>query len=195
MTTNGTTNGPRIGTTNGVTNRATNGNGSAAAAKVNGTSAGPCPADGSMAKEQAGVKEEESAALDTSGPAKRCRFNLTPPRHFLYPAILLLIAEEPRHGYRLMDAILRLGLGAVDRPNVYRALGDLESDGLLSSWSAAPTAGSTRHVYGLTETGRETLSSWMSVLRQQRDALARVVDRYAAVPPAGAVPEPPPTEP
>ena len=32
-------------------------------------------------------------------------------------------------------------------PSVYRALADLEGDGLLRSWSASPTAGSTRHVY------------------------------------------------
>lgn len=82
------------------------------------------------------------------------------PTPFLYPALLLLLSEEPRHGYRLVDAMLRLGFGPVDRASVYRALGDLEADGLLYSWSASPTAGSTRHVYALTDEGVLALDQW-----------------------------------
>lgn len=119
------------------------------------------------------------------GPADRpdaaaahCHFTLTAPRHFLYPAILLLLAEEPRHGYRLVDPLLRFGFGPVDRPSVYRALADLESDGLLTSWEAAPTAGSTRHVYGVTDKGSVALAAWMSVLTEERHNLDRMVARF-----------------
>jgi len=113
---------------------------------------------------------------------QRCRFNLAPPRHFLYPALLLLLAEEPRHGYRLVDAVLRLGFGPVDRPSVYRALADLEADGLLESWPMdAPAGGSTRHVYGMTTSGEQQLSRWMHVLVEGRVALDHVLDRYGAV--------------
>lgn len=52
-----------------------------------------------------------------------------------------------------MDALLRLGFGPFDRPSVYRSLADLEGDGLLLSWSASPTARSTRQVYAVTEEG------------------------------------------
>lgn len=51
----------------------------------------------------------------------RCRFDVAAPRHFLYPALLLLLAEEPRRGYRLVDSLLRLGFGPVDRPSIYRS--------------------------------------------------------------------------
>ena len=97
------------------------------------------------------------------------------------PALLLLLAEEPRHGYRLVDALLRLGFGPFDRPSVYRALADLESDGLLRSWSASPTAGSTRHVYALTEDGLTALEAWMTVVDEQRARLAAVLKRYDAL--------------
>lgn len=113
-----------------------------------------------------------------AGPDRRCKFVLAPPRHFLYPAILLLLAEEPRHGYRLVDSILRFGFGPVDRPSVYRALSELEGDGLLDSWSATQTAGCTRHVYGLTDPGRETLAEWAEVLDQQRRNLEAMVRRF-----------------
>lgn len=120
----------------------------------------------------------DSRDREPAVPAPRCQATVAPPRHFLYPAILLLLAEEPRHGYRLVDPLLRFGFGPVDRPSVYRALADLENDGLLSSWDATPTAGSTRHVYGLTDEGRTALVGWMRVLADEKDNLDRMVARF-----------------
>lgn len=110
-----------------------------------------------------------------------CRFDLAPPRHFLYPAIMLLLSEQPRHGYRLVDALLSLGFGPVDRSSVYRSLGELERDGLLDSWSAEPTAGTTRHVYAPTRAGEEQLRRWMDVVERERDCLDTVLKRFDAV--------------
>lgn len=111
----------------------------------------------------------------------RCQFATAPPRQFLYPALLLLLAEEPRHGYRLVDALLRLGFGPFDRPSVYRALADLEADGLLRSWSASPTAGSMRHVYAVTDEGFAALAGWMTVVEIEQSSLTAVLKRYDAV--------------
>lgn len=111
----------------------------------------------------------------------RCRFDIAAPRHFLYPSLLLLLAEQPRHGYRLVDSLLRLGFGPVDRPSIYRTLADLESDGLLHSWEASPTAGSTRQVYGVTPAGHRMLGVWMDVIAEERDALDAVLKRYDIV--------------
>lgn len=108
----------------------------------------------------------------------RCRFDIAAPRHFLYPSLLLLLAEEPRHGYRLLDSVLRLGFGPVDRPSIYRALGELEADGLLHSWEASSTAGSARHVYGVTQAGVRQLSAWMDIVADERAALDAVLKRY-----------------
>lgn len=116
------------------------------------------------------------------GPANcRCQFSTAPPRQFVYPALLLLLAEEPRHGYRLVDALLRLGFGPFDRPGVYRALADLERDGLLRSWSASPTAGSKRHVYALTGDGFAALAHWMTVVEDEQASLSAVLKRYDAI--------------
>lgn len=113
----------------------------------------------------------------------RCRFEVAAPRHFLYPALLLLLAEEPRHGYRLVDAVLRLGFGPVDRPSVYRCLNELERDGLLRKWAASPAAGSVRQVYAVTAAGHRQLSAWMDAVVEERDALDRVLKRYDSLPP------------
>ncbi len=116
-------------------------------------------------------------------PQGRCRFDLAAPRHFLYPALLLLLVEEPRHGYRLLDAVLRLGFGPVDRPSIYRALGELEADGLLYSWETPSAAGSTRQVYGVTTAGTNMLSEWMGIVKTERDVLDDVLKRYDSAAP------------
>jgi DNA-binding PadR family transcriptional regulator len=111
----------------------------------------------------------------------RCRFDIAAPRHFLFPSLLLLLAEEPRHGYRLVDSLLRLGFGPVDRPSVYRALADLEADGLLHSWETSSPAGATRQVYGVTQAGLHRLSRWMDVVADERAALDAVLKRYDSI--------------
>jgi PadR family transcriptional regulator PadR len=121
---------------------------------------------------------QTSASAGWTDPP-HCRFELAPPRHFVYPAILLLLSEKPRHGYRLVDPLGSLGFGPPDRPTVYRALADLERDGLLESWDAEPKAGATRHVYALTEAGRAALDRWMQILAGGRDRFDAVLDRYA----------------
>lgn len=115
------------------------------------------------------------------------QFELTAPRHFIYPALLLLLAEQPRHGYRLVDAFLGLGLGPIDRPSVYRALGDLEKDGFITKEVKASTAGSSRHVYSVTESGMGTLRTWTAVLCTQWDSLGQVISRSVVLPMRSAV--------
>ncbi len=117
------------------------------------------------------------SAVDTV-PETRCQFTVAPPRHFLYPALLLLLTEQPCHGYRLVDGLNELGLGRIDRPSVYRALADLERDLLVVSRPEPPTAGSIRHVFAITPKGDQVLEAWMSVVAQERSSLDLVLRRY-----------------
>jgi DNA-binding PadR family transcriptional regulator/polyisoprenoid-binding protein YceI len=113
-------------------------------------------------------------------PAPHSRFELAPPRRFLLPAVLLLLSEEPAYGYHLAKGLEELRFGRVDRPSVYRALAQLERDGLVEAWSDPPKAGQARRVYGLTEDGQRALRAWMGVVKQERDCLDLVLRRYVA---------------
>jgi PadR family transcriptional regulator PadR len=111
---------------------------------------------------------------------RHSRFEVAAPRHFLLPAVLLLVAEEPRHGYSLAKGVHELQVGRVDRPSVYRALAQLEADGLICSSPESSRAGQGRRVYSLTEQGEQVLRRWMGVIKQERDGLDRVLRRYVA---------------
>lgn len=116
----------------------------------------------------------------TTATDRISRLELAAPRGFVLPAILLLLTEEAGYGYRLVKDLDGLGVGRIDRSSVYRALGQLESDGLVESWEEAPSAGQARRVYGITPAGARALRSWMAVVKEHRDGLDGVLRRYRA---------------
>ena len=111
-----------------------------------------------------------------------------PGRQFLQSALLLLLAERPRHGYALTNAVGELGLGEMDRPRIYRALADLELNGLVKVWDETSQAGHTRRAYAVTDCGHESLSSAVSRVVHERDALDNFLHRYGRVTPKHAEP-------
>jgi DNA-binding PadR family transcriptional regulator/polyisoprenoid-binding protein YceI len=122
-----------------------------------------------------GAADERSGSVSSLG-----RFELAPPRRFLFPALLLLLAEEPGYGYRLFKELNALRFGSVDRPSVYRTLAQLERDGLAESWSDGAVASSqSRRLYRLTSDGERALRVWMGVIKEERDRLDSVLRRYA----------------
>lgn len=72
--------------------------------------------------------------------------------------ILAVLADEPLHGYAVIEKLRTRSEGAFDlaEGTLYPVLHRLESDGLLSSaWSQA--SGRRRRVYRLTRRGRSAL--------------------------------------
>ncbi len=94
---------------------------------------------------------------------------------FLEPALLLLLAERPAHGYELVDRAAELVPG--ERPELgglYRVLRALEEDGLVSSQWDADEPGPAKRRYELTPGGHELLRAWAKALKQTQ----AVVDAF-----------------
>src|SRR5438552_3323064 len=67
---------------------------------------------------------------------------------FLEPALLLLLAERPLHGYELLDVLPELiGEQRVDVGNLYRVLRALEEEGIVSSEWSADLPGPAKRTY------------------------------------------------
>jgi PadR family transcriptional regulator PadR len=107
-------------------------------------------------------------------------FELAPPRRFVLPAILLLLSERPGYGYSLVPRLEEFRFGHVDRPAVYRALAQMERDGLVEASSQNPKAGQARRVYRVTPLGERVLRVWMGVIKEEQDYLGQVLRRYQA---------------
>jgi DNA-binding PadR family transcriptional regulator/polyisoprenoid-binding protein YceI len=108
------------------------------------------------------------------------RFELAPPRRFILPAILLLLSEHSGYGYGLVPRLEEFHFGHVDRPAVYRALAQLETDGLVEAASRNPAAGQARREYSVTPLGERVLRVWMGVIKEEHDYLGQALRRYQA---------------
>jgi PadR family transcriptional regulator PadR len=98
---------------------------------------------------------------------------------FVEPALLLLLAEGPKHGYDLLERLPELtgDQRSVDLGNLYRVLRALEDDRLVRSEWHAELAGPAKRVYELTDQGRDVLASWADALAQARSELDAFLER------------------
>jgi PadR family transcriptional regulator, regulatory protein PadR len=98
---------------------------------------------------------------------------------FSEPALLLLLREQPAHGYELVDSLAELiPHRRVDMGNLYRTLRSLEADGLVSSEWDAEAPGPAKRKYELTDAGKRLLDEWAASLKQARDRIDTFLRRY-----------------
>jgi DNA-binding PadR family transcriptional regulator len=96
------------------------------------------------------------------------------------PFVLLILAEGPRHGYELAQAMAALGFRrAADDPSVvYKVLRGLQDQGHLASEWGAAGAGPPPRVYRLTRSGRAYLDERVADLERQARRIDVFLDRY-----------------
>lgn len=100
---------------------------------------------------------------------------------FLVPALLLLLAEEPSHGYELIEKYLNLGFTEADPDPgaIYRTLRVLESEGFISSKWKTKAKGPAKKIYSITPEGSKILSGWALELGKRKKTLKIFLDRYS----------------
>ena len=101
------------------------------------------------------------------------------PKNFLRPCLLLLLREQPAHGYELLERLRPLGYAGDDPGGLYRALRALEQDGLVRSAWHSSNAGPDRRIYELTRAGTEELHRRAEELARAQDVLGVFLSRYA----------------
>jgi poly-beta-hydroxybutyrate-responsive repressor len=98
---------------------------------------------------------------------------------FLEPALLLLLSEQPAHGYELVDRVAELVPGErADLGGLYRVLRALEEDGLVRSEWDAEEPGPAKRRYELTPAGRELLRAWAKALKQTQVVVDAFLKRF-----------------
>jgi len=98
---------------------------------------------------------------------------------FLEPSLLLLLAEQPAHGYELLERATELVPGErADMGGLYRVLRALEEDGLVRSEWDADEPGPAKRRYELTSAGHELLRAWAKALRETQHVVDAFIRRY-----------------
>lgn len=100
------------------------------------------------------------------------------PRNFLRPCLLLLLREQPAHGYELLERLGRFGFPTTDPGGLYRALRALEAGRLVRSAWEPSHSGPDRRMYELTRAGMEELHRRAKELMRTRDTAGIFLSRY-----------------
>jgi poly-beta-hydroxybutyrate-responsive repressor len=100
------------------------------------------------------------------------------PKNFLRPCLLLLLREDPAHGYDLLERIQALGFDGSDPGNLYRALRSLEKDGLVRSVWESSDNGPDRRTYEITRRGMESLHETAKAIATGHEAVSVFLSRY-----------------
>jgi PadR family transcriptional regulator PadR len=100
------------------------------------------------------------------------------PRNFLRPCVLLLLREDPAHGYDLLERLTAFGFVESDPGGLYRMLRKLEDEGLVRSAWERSTSGPDRRRYELTRAGMEELHEQASALAATAATLESFLSRY-----------------
>jgi PadR family transcriptional regulator, regulatory protein PadR len=100
------------------------------------------------------------------------------PKNFLRPCLLLLLREQPAHGYELLDRLRTFGFARDDPGGLYRALRAMEREGFVHSAWEESDAGPDRRIYQLTRAGTEELHRRAKALASARETLGLFLSRY-----------------
>ena len=100
------------------------------------------------------------------------------PKNFLQPCLLLLLREQPAHGYELLERLRAFGFERSDPGRLYRALRSLEHEGLVHSAWERSKSGPDRRTYQLTRPGMEELHRHARALAGTRGLMDAFLGRY-----------------
>lgn len=97
------------------------------------------------------------------------------------PALLLLINEQPQHGYALLSALEVLEIAAIHPSVVYRTLRQMENlDWVKSEWDTDNDQGPPRKIFSLTEQGQAAHLTWQEELAKAQHSIQTMLGRAQA---------------
>ena len=100
------------------------------------------------------------------------------PKNFLRPCLLLLLREDPAHGYDLLERVQALGFDGSDPGGLYRALRALEKERLVRSVWEPSESGPDRRIYEITREGMEELHRNAKAIAAGQGTVAALLGRY-----------------
>lgn len=117
----------------------------------------------------------------------------TLPKNYLRPCLLLL-REQPAHGYELLERLQALGFEGSDPGGLYRSPRKLEAEGLVRSAWERSSFGPRRRIYEITRDGIEELHRGATGLAEARGTLDTFLGRYEELAGLGRTEAPTPAQ-
>ena len=96
---------------------------------------------------------------------------------------LLMLSENPCHGYALFKQMCEVGLfeDGAEASLIYPTLRILQAEGLIAPELVDEGAGPARKVFHITASGIRALSEWVEHIREVRASMDYFIGRYTAL--------------
>ena len=104
-----------------------------------------------------------------------------PERGFVQFLLLLLLNEEPMHGYQLAEELQSRGYvreGRFKTGSLYTILNRMEKKGSLTSTNKESNAGRPRRVYSITDEGKSHLKQGLQYMLHRKRFLDEMEEYY-----------------
>lgn len=115
---------------------------------------------------------------NSSSNKKKNAPNVSAPKNFLVPILLLHLREWNVHGYELMEKLTKFGIDSLNQGNFYRLLRQLEKDSLVTSFWDTTSDGPAKRIYSITEAGEQYLDMWAGPLSEYQKMLNQFFNLY-----------------
>lgn len=115
------------------------------------------------------------------GKRRRRHHGPHPERGWVQFLLLMLLNEEPKHGYQLAEELQTRGYvreGRFKTGSLYTILNRMENKGSLTSTQQESEAGRPRRVYSITEDGREHLKNGLQYMLRRKKFLDEMEEYY-----------------
>lgn len=94
--------------------------------------------------------------------------------------VLLLLAEQPRHAYAVVQDLQDLGFQTTSYGTIYPLVTRLRRQGLVKQKSQAGEGGPARNVLSCTEQGRAALTDWAAQWREVNERINKLMEQVDA---------------
>jgi PadR family transcriptional regulator, regulatory protein PadR len=115
------------------------------------------------------------------GKRRRRHHGPHPERGWVQFLLLMLLNEEPKHGYQLAEELQTRGYvreGRFKTGSLYTILNRMENKEILTSKHEESEAGRPRRVYSITEDGREHLKNGLQYMLRRKKFLDEMEEYY-----------------
>jgi len=102
---------------------------------------------------------------------------------FMEICLLLLLYQEDGHGYILAEQLNAFGFSReeLNIGSLYRILRKMEKDTYVTSYWEEGAQGPKKRVYKITETGKVMLEQWITVLKDRKKRIGKLINSYESL--------------
>ena len=105
---------------------------------------------------------------------------LEAPPAWLMPFVLLNLRELDSYGYELVQKMADFGFSGAKRPEaIYRALRQMEKDGMVASERDGSDGKRSQRSYSITESGKAYLEFWANSLARYQEEIDLFLKIYS----------------